>query len=159
MTKIRQWKAIRLLILGFILLGVSYFTAGAQQYLDLSGGNSFINEYVEADENNWNRSIIFVFYDDGACAQCAASMGEIYNIYEKYYSGEFGYFEINYAAEDNSGFRFDYQLNQPLSVVLVRINDGLSRGYYKIDNPQQWVDDSWYFEKYLTTAINNFLVD
>ena len=50
-------------------------------------------------------------------------------------------------------------LEQPLSVVLVKINDGISRGYYKIENPQQWLDNKQFFVQQITTAINNFLVN
>ena len=126
------------------------------QYLDSSGGNAFINKYVSEDVNNWNKSIIFVFYDDQLCATCAKTMGMIYNIYQQYYNGVYSYFEINYANDDAYQFSIDYDLMTPLSIVLVKINDGMARGYLKMDHPQFWAADPQFFEQQLTTKINNF---
>ena len=141
-------------VIGAVFMRSIY--GASAQYLDSSGGNAFINKYVSEDVNNWNKSIIFVFYDDQLCATCAKTMGMIYNIYQQYYSGVYGYFEINYGNEDAYQFRMDYDLMTPLSIVLVKINDGMARGYSKIDNPQFWAADPQFFEQQLTTKINNF---
>ena len=135
---------------------ISNIHAASAQYLDSSGGNTFINKYVSENVNNWNKSIIFVFYNDQLCATCGKTMGMIYNIYQQYYSGVYGYFEINYANDDAYQFSIDYDLMTPLSIVLVKINDGMARGYLKIDNPQFWAADPQFFEQQLTTKINNF---
>jgi len=75
------------------------------QYADFSGNNPYIREYLQADEDNWNKSIIYVFYNNASCDACAAAMGMIYNIYEQNYSGQYSYFEINYADPENITFR------------------------------------------------------
>lgn len=129
------------------------------QYIDSSGYTPYIRQYVEENEDNWNKSIIYVFYNNTPCAHCAEAMGEIYNIYQQYYSNDFSYFEINYQEQGEFEFTNAYFLNQALSIVLVRINDGMSRGYYKIDNPQQWWGDELFFKEQITTAINNFLLN
>ena len=82
-----------------------------------------------------------------------------YDIYQQDYSNQFSYFEINYQEQGEFVFSTAYMLEQPLSVVLVKINDGMSRGYYKIENPQQWLDNKQFFVQQITTAINNFLVN
>ncbi len=133
-------------------------TAGAQ-FIDSSGYTPYIRQYVEENEDNWNKSIIYVFYNNSPCAHCADAMGLLYNIYQQNYSNDFSYFEINYQEQGEFAFTNAYFLDQPLSVVLVRINDGMSRGYYKIDNPQQWWGDKLFFEEHITTLINNFLLN
>lgn len=153
MIKIKKigWFVLILLLVPF---GYSL-----SQYLDLSGNNSTIEEYVQQSEDNWNRSIIYVFYNNQKCGRCAQAMEMIYDIYQNDYSDEFSYFEINYEVSGEGEFQYDYQLSQPLSIVLLRINDGLARGYYKIDNPQFWVEDPNFFRDRIVSAINNFLVE
>lgn len=140
----------------FCILPISQTFA---QFIDSSGYTPYIKQYVEEDENNWNKSIIYVFYNNSPCAHCAEAMGLLFDIYQQNYSNDFSYFEINYQETGEFTFTTAYFLDQPLSVVLVRINDGMSRGYYKIDNPQQWLSDKLFFTEQITTAINNFLLD
>lgn len=140
----------------FCILPISQTFA---QFIDSSGYTPYIKQYVEEDENNWNKSIIYVFYNNSPCAHCAEAMGLLFDIYQQNYSNDFSYFEVNYQETGEFAFTTAYFLDQPLSVVLVRINDGMSRGYYKIDNPQQWLSDKLFFTEQITTAINNFLLD
>ena len=143
-----------LLFLGFALSSVE----SKAQFIDSSGNTPYIRQYVEEDENNWNKSIIYVFYNNAPCAHCAEAMGLLFDIYQQNYSGELSYFEINYQEQGEFVFTTAYMLEQPISVVLVRINDGMSRGFYKIENPQQWLSDKLFFTEQITTAINNFLL-
>jgi len=144
---------------GLILMVFGLFASSPTeaQYINLSGNNPDITEYVESNEDNWNKSIMYIFYSNQPCALCSQAMGMIYDIYEEYFINQFNLFEINYTDEDEYGMQESYNLSQPLSVVLVRINDGMSRGYYKIENPQFWVNDPYYFKQRLLSEINNFL--
>lgn len=135
---------------------VCAFSAEAQ-YVNLEGTNPDITEYVEANPDNWDKPIMYVFYSDQPCPLCPQAMGMIYNIYEEYFLNQFSYFEIDYNDDDEFGMQTSYNLSQPLSVVLVRINDGMSRGFYKIDNPQYWVQNPQYFKQRLLSQIRNFL--
>lgn len=120
------------------------------------GDNPDIKEYLEASEDNWNRPIIYVFYNSQiGCDTCARAIEQIRQIYQQNYANTCSLFEINYA--DDFPMKVAYDLSQPLSIVVVLINDGLSRGYYKIDNPQNWVYDPFYMQETITTQINNFL--
>ncbi len=148
----KRWIAYGMMAL--MALYPSY--AVVAQYIDSSGNNSMLREYFEEDEDNWNRSIIYVFYNNEPCESCADAMGIIYNLYEQKYSNLYSYFEINYQEPGEEEFAVDYQLMQPLSVVLVRINGGMAKGYEKIDNPQYWVSDPAYLVMYLSNKINNF---
>lgn len=147
-------KKIYLFLTAFIITGV--FSANAQ-YVNLQGNNPDITEYVQANQENWDKPIMYVFYSNQPCPLCSQAMGMIYNIYEEYFLNQFSYFEIDYTDEDEFGMQMSYNLNQPLSVVLVHISDGMSRGYYKIDNPQYWVQNPQYFKQRLLSQINNFL--
>lgn len=147
-------KKIYLFLTAFIITGV--FSVNAQ-YVNLQGNNPDITEYVQANQENWDKPIMYVFYSNQPCPLCSRAMGMIYNIYEEYFLNQFSYFEIDYTDEDEFGMQMSYNLNQPLSVVLVHISDGMSRGYYKIDNPQYWVQNPQYFKQRLLSQINNFL--
>ena len=132
-------------------------TQSRAQYVNLEGNNPAITQYVEASEDNWNKSIMYIFYSDLPCTLCSEAMGKIYDIYEEYYTNQFNLFEIDYTAEDEFGMQESYDLSQPLSIVLVRIQDGQSRGYYKIDDPQDFLGDSFYVKQRLLSEINFFL--
>ncbi len=138
------------------LIAVLLWSVGEAQEVNISGNNPYMQEYVSQNEDNWNKSIIYVFYNNAQCDTCAQAIGMIYNLYEQNYSGQYSYFEINYADPWEHNFVEDYDLDSPLSIVLVRVNDGMARGYYKIDNPQFWVEDPSYFSQYITSQINNF---
>ncbi len=145
----RIWLAVL-----FLLLQSGVAVA---QYINLEGNNPDITEYVEANEDNWNKPIMYVFYSNVPCPLCSEAMGLIYDIYEQYYADKFSYFEINYTDEGEFGMRESYNLTQPLSIVLVRINDGQSRGYYKMENPQDFIQDTYYFKQRILNAVNYFL--
>ena len=122
------------------------------QFIDLSGNNQDIEQYVAQNPQNWDKSIMYVFYNNEYCSNCAQAMEMIYEIYEQNYSNQLSSFEINYGEDNN------YNLEWPLQIVLVRIQDGMARGYIKINNPQFWVDDPSYFTQNITSKINNFLL-
>lgn len=129
------------------------------QYIDLSGETPFIRQYVQEAPENWDKSVIFVFYNNAPCPECARAMGMIYNIYEQNYRGIFSYFEINYQEEGEFPMVLAYNLQEPLTVVLVRVSDGMSRGFTKLDNMQYWVNEPLYFEEKLTGAVEDFLIN
>lgn len=147
-------KKFCLMVLAAYVLQTAPLSA---QYVYTSGNNPYITDYVQASPDNWDKSIIYVFYSDQPCPLCSQAMGMIYDIYEEYFTNQFNLFEINYSNEDEYGMQESYDLSQPLSVVLVRIQDGMSRGYIKIDNPQYFVEDPSYFKQSLVSQINNFI--
>lgn len=147
---------IKALVLTAVLWGIGFKPVLAQ-YVNLSGTTGFIKEYVEESAENWNKPILFVFYSGEPCPQCADAISMIYDIYEKNYINTLSIFEIDYGLNDEFNMRLAYDLTAPLSLVIVRINDGMSCGYYKIDNPQFWVNDPFYFSENITSQINTFL--
>ena len=128
------------------------------QYVDLPGNNRALQEYVEESPENANTDIMYIFYADWDCEGCGEAVKLIYHLYFKYYVNQFNVFEINYMVDDEYDYRLDFDLTQPLSVILVRVRNGQALGYYKIDNPQQWLyENTITFEQNMLMQINNFL--
>lgn len=141
----------------FILVFISLWSAAATaQYTNLSANNQDIAEYVSASPENADTSVMYVFYSDAECGECAEAIRLIYNLYAKYYSNDFNIFSIDYTSSDYN-YQQEYNLTQPLSIVLVGVANGQAVGYYKIDNPQQWLENDANFEENLLFEINNFL--
>ena len=76
----------------FFLFFISSIYTAEAQFIDSSGYTPFIRQYVEENEDNWNKSIIYVFYNNSPCAHCADAMGMQYNIYQQNYGNELSYF-------------------------------------------------------------------
>lgn len=149
---------MKLFFVSFISLFLLREQQAEAQYIDLSGSNSFITQYVEENPQNWNKSILFVFYNgNDICSLCPRAVEMVYQLYAQKFSDVLNIFEIDYSKTDEYNMRVDYNLTQPLSLVVVRINDGLSRGFWRIDNPQNWVEDPFYFNEKISNMINNFL--
>ena len=66
-------------------------------------------------------------------------------------------FLINYQNDDENNFIETYQLSQPLEVVLVRVDDGASFGYKKVENLQNMTSDPVSFNDYLSNQITDYL--
>ncbi|MBQ7633404.1 MAG: hypothetical protein IJS88_04745 [Alphaproteobacteria bacterium] len=142
---------------GLVLAGILYYSPLYAQYVDLPGNSQAIQEYVDEAPENANTSIMYIFYDNWGCEGCAEAIRLIYYLYQKYYINDFNVFEINYMADADYNYRLDYDLTQPLSVVLVRMRNGQALGYYKIDNPQRLLYNDFDFEENILSQINNFL--
>ena len=76
-----MFKKICLILTVFSLLKA---VSAQAQYVNLSGNNPDITQYVESNEDNWNKSIMYMFYSNQPCALCSQAMGMIYQIYEDY---------------------------------------------------------------------------
>ena len=140
----------------FFVFASLWSAAATAQYTDLSGNSQDIAEYVSASPENADTPIMYVFYGNAECDECAEAIQQIYGLYEKYYSNDFNIFSIDYTASDYN-YRQEYGLTQPLSIVLVGMADGQATGYYIINNPQQWLGNEADFEENLLFYINNFL--
>lgn len=131
-------------------------SASAQQFMPTEN-NQAIEEYLEESPENYNIPIMYVFYNGSNCYGCTEAIDLIYDLYNQYYEADFNIFTIDYTTDYAFDFAAAYNLTQPLSVVLVAIKNGEAVGYYKIDNPQYFVEDPSYFESSLSSQINKFL--
>lgn len=119
--------------------------------------NQGLQEYFSADDTNYDKSIIYVFFNNQPCYSCADAIEMIEEIYNNKFINRYSMFLINYADDDENNFVNTYQLSQPLEVVLVRIDDGASFGYKKLDNLENMTSDPVSFNDYFSNQVNNFL--
>ncbi|MBQ9271695.1 MAG: hypothetical protein IJ218_05480 [Alphaproteobacteria bacterium] len=135
------------------------------QYINSSGDNPAIREYEremhEMYPNSpemWNRGIMYIFYDGANCPKCAEIIDTLYNIYNVRYEGDYSVFEVDYTEDTGVNFQQIYNLTQPISVVLVRVQNGEAWGYVKIDNLYQYADNLPQLEQVFIEQANNFTV-
>lgn len=143
-----------------LLAGLSMAALSARAQLQYQGGyvpDQSLQEYFAAEDQNYNKSIIYIFYNGDQCYDCPQTIAMTEQIFNQYYTGRYNLFVIDYANDDEYNFIEAYQLRDPLSIVLVRIEDGESLGYQKIPNPQNLIDSPEDYEQYITERINNFL--
>ena len=132
------------------------FNANAQMQFNQDENNP-INQYIAQDPDNRNKSIIYVFYNSQDCDNCSVAMRLIDNLYNIKFDHKYSLFFIDYYKDQEADFIQRYNLNAPLEVVLVKINDGASFGYKKVSNLQNMTSDVNSFDQYLDYQINSFL--
>ena len=116
-----------------------------------------MQEYFNEAYPNYNKSIIYVFYNDNPCYECPQTIELIEQIYNKNYSGQYSFFIIDYEDDDEYNFIETYNLSQPLEVVLVRVEDGETLGYRKLENLQNQISDPVSFSENFQEQVDNFL--
>ena len=84
---------------------------------------------------------------------------QLEELYQQYYSNEYSFFMIDYQNDEEYNFIETYNLSRPLEVVLVKIEDGESLGYQKIENLQNMISDKTSFDEFVRYKIDNFLGD
>lgn len=133
------------------------------QYINSSGDNPAIREYEQEmremypnDPAMLNRGIMYIFYDGENCANCAPIVKELYDVYAINYEADYAAFEIDYTQDYGVNFQSIYDLTQPVSVVLVQINNGMAWGYQKIDNLYQYAGNLQQMRQIFMEQVNNF---
>lgn len=116
-----------------------------------------IEQYFQEENPQYQQSMIFVFYNNEPCGNCPQAIALIEQIYDRYYQNLYGFSIINYQDDDEYNFIETYNLSSPLSVVMVRVNDGAVFGFEKIDNPQNQISDPVSFSDYFRYRVNSFL--
>ncbi len=146
------------LIFALFLLTLN-FNAWAQTpvFENSNGLQPSIEQYFQEENPTYDRSMIFVFFNNEPCAQCAAAIAQIEEIYNRYYKDLYGFSIINYQNDDEYNFIETYNLFRPLSVVLLRVDDGAVFGYEKLDNLENQISDPVSFDDYFRFRVNSFL--
>ena len=116
-----------------------------------------LQEYFDEARGNYKKSIIYVFYLPDECYECPKAMSMLEELYRQYYADKYSFFMIDYQNDNEYNFIAAYDLKRPLEVVLVRIDDGASFGYEKIENLQNMISDKISFDKYVRYRIDSFL--
>lgn len=122
--------------------------------------NQNLEEYFQEAYPNYDKSIIYVFYNNNECYACPKTIEMIEQVYNQYYQNQYSLFIINYQNDNEYNFIETYNLSQPLEVVMVQVNDGATSGYKKIENIsalEEETSDPVSFSKDLRYQIDNFL--
>lgn len=143
----------------FLLAAVFYSFAAAAQPVYEGGYNpeQNMNEYFQEANANYDKSIIYVFFNNNPCYQCPQTIDMIEEIYNQYYKNQYSLLLINYENDQEYNFIETYNLSKPLEVVLVRVDDGATFGYKKLDNLSDMTSDPTSFSEYFQNQVNEFL--
>ena len=148
-------------MLKFIFAGLLAFGAmsNANAELYYEGGynpNLTLQQQLAADNPYYPRPIIFVFYNNNPCAECPQTIELIEDVYNANYQDTYNLYIINYQDDENYNFIQNYNLSQPLEVVLQQVVDGKMTNFIKLENLQTQISDPTSFFDNLTYQINNF---
>ncbi len=147
----------------FLVFIVAYFYAFECVYAQLpqyQGGynpNQSLQEYFAAEDQNYDKSIIYVFYNNNYCYGCPQAMAMLENLYQREYTNKYSFFMIDYQDDYEYNFIETYNLSRPLEVVMVKIEDGNALGYEKIEDLQNKISDKVSFDNFVRYRINSFL--
>lgn len=139
------------------LFAIKYVYAQLPQYQGEYNQNQTLQEYFAAENENYNKSIIYVFYNNNYCYGCPQAIDMLERLYKSKYADKYSFFIINYQNDDEYNFIATYNLNNPLEIVMVKIEDGYSLGYEKIENLQSMISDKISFDDYVSYKIDSFL--
>ena len=123
---------------------------------DIRRGLQNLQEYFDEAYPNYDKPIIYVFFNNDPCFQCPQTIELIEQVYNRNYQNKYSLFLINYQNDDEYNFIETYDLNQPLEIVLVDVADGQSIGYKKLENLQNQISDPVSFSENLQYQINSF---
>ncbi len=112
--------------------------------------------YQNADRTDYDKSIIYIFFNNEPCYTCAAAIEMLENTYNRNFINEYNMFMINYQNDDENNFIQTYSLSKPLEVVLVRVDNGAAFGYRKIENLQDMTTDPVSLQEYFVSQVNDF---
>jgi hypothetical protein len=157
---IKKGGEMKRFLLSITLLAIMIYPVYAQ--LAFNNGSYPINEplaeYFAAENQNYNKSIIYIFFNnDNDCYECPQAVDVTEQIYNQYYREKYSMFVINYAEDNEYDFAQAYNLNSPLAIVLVKIDNGNVLGYKKISNPQNMIQLGEDYILYLRQQIDNYL--
>ena len=91
------------------------------------------------------------------CENCPQTIELIEQVYNNNFQNDYQLFIIDYGNDEEYNFIQTYQLNQPLEVVLVKVDDGAEFGYKKLENLNYQTSDPISFADNLIFQINSFL--
>lgn len=148
-------------LLWAFLLGISVVLPLRAELTYQGGYNPDITleEYFAEENPNYKKSIIYIFYNDVnmVCENCPQTIELIEQVYNNNFQNDYQLFIIDYGNDEEYNFIQTYQLNQPLEVVLVKVNDGAEFGYKKLENLNYQTSDPISFADNLIFQINSFL--
>ncbi len=129
-------------------------------YEGADNANQDIQEYFQSAYPQYDKPIIYIFFNNNQCYGCPQTIAMIENVYNQYYKDKYNLFIINYQNDQEYNFIDTYDLDQPLEVVLVQVNDGQAGAYKKVQDIiglEEETSDPVSFSKDLRYQIDSFL--
>ncbi len=114
-------------------------------------------EIFQQQNENPNKSIIYVFFNNQPCPNCPQAIEMIENVYNQNYLNNYEFFLINYGEDENAEMVQQYELSQPLEVVMVDVANGNEMGFKKIEGLEYMIDNPLGFSEFFTTQVNGYL--
>lgn len=143
-----------------LLLGVFFASYNVHAELIYQGGYNpdlSFEQYVEAAYPKPQHSIIYIFTNNAQCPGCIQAANLIQQIYDNTYTNVYDLQAINYDTDQEYNYIQAYQLDKPFEVVLVKVEDGETLGYKKLDNLQNMVSDPISFKDNFEYQVNSYL--
>ena len=145
-------------------VAVTMFILPVQAELTYQGAydpDQSLSEYFQKAYPRYNKPIIYVFYNDVnmSCENCPQTIELIERVYNQKYQNKYDLYIIDYGNDQEYNFIQTYNLNQPLEVVLVRVDNGAEFGYKKLENLNYQISDVESFADNLEYQIEPFLSD
>ena len=102
------------------------------------------------------KSEVIIFYNPLIpCGNCHNTIDNIISILRQNYKNKINSYLIN--INDHPSFITHFDLNGPLTLVIIKINDNASFGYRKLTGLQSEIYDPISFQNLITEFINNFI--
>ncbi len=114
-------------------------------------------QYFQANNQNPDKSIIYIFFNNQPCPTCPQAIEMIEKVYNQNFLNNYSLFLINYDEDSNAGFVQTYNLTNPLEVVMVDVQDGNFQGYQKIEGLQDMTNTPQGFNDFVITEVNGYL--
>ena len=114
-------------------------------------------EYYQRINTSPDTSKIYIFFNNQPCPNCPQAIEMIEEVYNQNYLNNYDLFLINYAEDANSGFIEEYNLSNPLEVVMVDVVDQTPPGFQKIEGLQNMINNPSAFNQFFTTQVNGYL--
>ena len=147
----------KIIAIAMVMLLPCWVMAQLPQYQGQYNPQESLQEYFAQTQPHYDRSIIFVFFNNNPCYGCPQAISMLDRIYQQYYAQKYSLLMVDYQSDTEYNFAATYDLSQPLEVVLVRIDDGAAFGYQKIEGLQNQISDKTSFEEYVRYRIDSFL--
>ncbi len=116
-------------------------------------------QYFQANNQNVDKSIIYVFFNNHPCPTCPQAIDMIEETYNNNFLNNYTLLMIDYSEDNNAGFVQTYGLSQPLEVVMVEVADGEFQGYRKIEGLEYMTGDPQAFSEYFYNQVQGYLGD
>lgn len=112
------------------------------------------NLYIAPQTQTKPEALIF-YNSANPCENCEKAINLTINILRQNFSGKLHAYLIN--LNQHPEFITAFKLKGPLSLVIVRIDDGASFGYTKLESLQTRITSTQDYKRELIEFINNFL--